>query len=93
MRLSDPDRYLYGKSSIWISANMEAVSRNDECSETLGWKAGVITFLGDSFKCIIAVVLVHLIFGKTHADIIQVLAMYTGMGVVLGSQLSILYEF
>ena len=26
----------------------------------------------------------HLIFGKTHADIIQVLAMYTGMGVVLG---------
>ena len=40
--------------------------------------------MGDSFKCIIAVVLVHLIFGKTHADIIQVLAMYTGMGVVLG---------
>ena len=23
-------------------------------------------------------------FGKTHADIIQVLSMYTGMGVVLG---------
>ena len=48
--------------------------------------------LENSFKCIIAIVLVHLIFGKTHADIIQVLAMYTGMSCT-GSQLSILYEF
>lgn len=72
------------KASIWISANMEAVMRNDECSEDTWLESRVITFLGDSFKCIIAVVLVHLIFGKTHADIIQVLAMYTGMGVVLG---------
>lgn len=51
---------------------------------TLGWKAGAITFLGDCFKCVFAVVLVHLIFGKTHGDILPVLAMYTGMGAVLG---------
>ncbi len=50
----------------------------------MGIKAGVVTFLGDWFKCVFAVVMVYLIFGKTYADILPVLAMYAGMGVVLG---------
>ena len=32
---------------------------------TLGWKAGIITFLGDCLKCVAAVALVRVIF-KDH---------------------------
>ena len=47
-------------------------------------KAGLVTLLGDCFKCVFAVVTVYLIYGKTYADIFPLLAMYAGMGAVLG---------
>lgn len=50
---------------------------------TLGWKAGIITFVGDCFKCVLAVLLVRLIYGQDHAYI-SLLSMYAGAGVVLG---------
>ena len=37
---------------------------------TMGLKAGLLTFAGDCGKCILAVVLVRVVFGKTHADIL-----------------------
>ena len=37
---------------------------------TLGIKAGICTFLGDSFKCIFAVLAVRLIFGGTYEEIL-----------------------
>ncbi len=43
-----------------------------------------MTLLGDCFKCVLAVVVVHLLYGKSHADMMPLLAMYAGMGVVLG---------
>ncbi len=50
---------------------------------TLGWKAGAITFLGDAIKAIIAILLVrYLIFPSE--DYVQLLKLYTGVGVVLG---------
>lgn len=51
---------------------------------TMGLKAGAITFLGDAFKCIFAVLLVKLIFRNTQADILPLLALYAGFGAVLG---------
>ena len=50
----------------------------------MGWKAGAVTLLGDCFKCVAAVVVVHLIYGKTHTDMMPLLSMYAGMGAVLG---------
>ena len=50
---------------------------------TLGWRAGVITFIGDCFKCVLAVLLIRFIFGQDH-ELISLLSMYAGAGVVLG---------
>ena len=58
---------------------------------TLGWKAGVITFFGDCMKCVVAVLVVRLIF-KEHA-LLSLLAMYAGMGVVLGHNYPVYMNF
>lgn len=77
--------YLYGKFyHIDIRKFGSGNAGTTNALRTLGWKAGLITFLGDAFKCIFAVVAVHLLFGKSHGDIMPVLAMYAGMGAVLG---------
>lgn len=77
--------YLYGKTqNIDIRKYGSGNAGTTNALRTLGWKAGLITFLGDAFKCIFAVVTVHLIFGKSHPEMIPVLAMYAGIGAVLG---------
>ena len=42
------------------------------------------SLLGDCFKCVVAVVLVHLIFGKSHPEMIRLLGMYAAAGTILG---------
>ena len=77
--------YIYGKlHHIDIRKQGSGNAGTTNALRTLGWKAGLVTFLGDCFKCVFAVVVVHLIYGRTHGDIIPVLAMYAGMGAVLG---------
>ena len=51
---------------------------------TMGTSAGILTFLGDCLKSILAVVLVRLLFGKSHVDILPLLCIYAGAGVILG---------
>ena len=51
---------------------------------TMGLKAGLLTFAGDCGKCILAVVLVRVVFGKTHADILPLLEFYAAAGTILG---------
>lgn len=51
----------------------------------LGKKAGLITFLGDLFKAILAVVLIRVIFIHTGAAAeVKLLEIYAGFGTVLG---------
>lgn len=50
---------------------------------TLGWKAGVLTFLGDALKAIIPILFVRL-FLYQNDNFDQLLPLYTGLGVVLG---------
>lgn len=77
--------YLYGKlHHIDIRQTGSGNAGTTNALRTLGWKAGLITFLGDAFKCIFAVTTVCLIYGRSHGDIFPVLAMYAGMGAVLG---------
>ena len=77
--------YIYGKMhNIDIRKQGSGNAGTTNALRTMGWKAGLVTFLGDCFKCVFAVVIVHLLYGKTHTDMIPLLAMYAGMGAVLG---------
>ena len=51
---------------------------------TFGRKAGALTLLGDLLKCVIAVLLARLIFGRTESDILPLLSVYAAAGCILG---------
>ena len=77
--------YLYGKKNgVDLRKKGSGNAGTTNALRTLGWKAGGVTLLGDCFKCVVAVVVVHMIYGKTHTDMMPLLSMYAGMGVVLG---------
>lgn len=77
--------YLYGKAHhVDIRKQGSGNAGTTNALRTMGWKAGAVTFLGDCFKCVFAVVAVHLLFAKSHGDILPLLSMYAGMGAVLG---------
>lgn len=77
--------YLYGKANgIDIRDHGSGNAGTTNALRTLGKKAGLITFLGDAFKCVFAVLTVWAIFHNTQADIMPLLKLYTGAGVVLG---------
>ena len=73
--------YLYGKAQgIDIRNYGSGNAGTTNALRTLGAKAGAITLLGDCFKCVIAVVIVHLIFGKSHPEMIRLLGLYAAAG-------------
>ncbi len=77
--------YLYGKMhNIDIRKQGSGNAGTTNALRTMGWKAGVVTLLGDAFKCVFAVLLVRMIYKETHGDMLPLLAMYAGMGAVLG---------
>ena len=77
--------YIYGKiHHVDIRKQGSGNAGTTNALRTLGWKAGVVTLLGDAFKCVFAVVAVHLIYKSSHAQILPLLSMYAGLGAVLG---------
>ena len=77
--------YLYGKvHGIDIRNYGSGNAGTTNALRTLGAKAGAVTLLGDCFKCVVAVVIVHLIFGKSHPEMIRLLGMYAAAGTILG---------
>jgi len=77
--------YLYGKlNHIDIREHGSGNAGTTNALRTLGWKAGVVTFLGDCFKCVCAVIVVYLLFRSSCADKIPLLRMYAGAGAILG---------
>lgn len=77
--------YIYGRThGIDIREQGSGNAGTTNALRTLGVKAGVITFLGDCLKCIVAVVLVKLIFGNLYADCIKLLGLYAAAGTILG---------
>ena len=77
--------YIYGKmNGIDIRDYGSGNAGTTNALRTLGLKAGVITFLGDAFKCIFAVLTAYLIFRNTYPGYMRLLAVYTSAGAVLG---------
>ena len=75
--------YIYGKiNKIDIRKHGSGNAGTTNALRTLGWKAGVITFIGDCLKCVLAVTLVRLLFSQNSH--VELYAMYTGLGAVLG---------
>lgn len=86
--------YIYGKlHHVDIRTMGSGNAGTTNALRTMGFKAGAITFLGDAFKCIFAVLAVKLIFGEAQADILPLLAMYAGMGAVLGHNFPFYLKF
>lgn len=77
--------YIYGKlHHIDIRKMGSGNAGTTNALRTLGWKAGLITFLGDCFKCVAAVVVATLLYRESHTEMLPLLAMYAGAGAVLG---------
>lgn len=77
--------FIMGKAhGIDIREHGSGNSGTTNALRVLGTKAGLIVFAGDCMKCILAVVLVRLLFGTQYHDIIYLLCLYTGAGAILG---------
>ena len=86
--------YIYGKAhGIDIREHGSGNAGTTNALRTLGAKAGALTFLGDCFKCVLAVVIVRLIFGGTHPDTIRLLGLYASAGAILGHNFPFYLKF
>ena len=77
--------YFYGKSKgIDIREHGSGNSGTTNALRVMGTKAGLIVFAGDCIKCILAVTLVRLLFARSYGDTMELLALYTAAGCILG---------
>lgn len=77
--------YLYGKfHHIDIREHGSGNAGTTNAMRILGKKAGIVTFFGDSLKAVLAGILVRLIFGNSYPEMVKMLVIYSGLGVVLG---------
>ncbi len=77
--------YIYGKmKGIDIRQHGSGNAGTTNTLRVLGTKAGLIVFAGDVLKCIVAVVICTLLFGKSHPDMVYLLKMYAAAGAILG---------
>ena len=86
--------YIYGKSKgIDIRNEGSGNAGTTNSLRVLGIKAGLITFLGDLFKAIFAVLLVLLLFRNKYPDAVKILELDAGFGAVLGHNFPFYLKF
>lgn len=86
--------YFYGKShGVDIRTQGSGNAGATNTLRVLGLKAGLVTFLGDLFKAIFAVLAIHLLFRERYPDAVKVLELYAGFGAVLGHNFPFYLKF
>lgn len=86
--------FIYGKiNHIDIRKYGSGNAGTTNALRTLGFKAGLITFLGDVAKALIASVVTRLIYSSSHPDSMTLLVLYTGIGTVLGHNFPFYLKF
>ena len=86
--------YFYGRmNGIDIREHGSGNAGTTNALRVLGKKAGVVVFLGDFFKCFLAVYLVKGIFGGMMPDSIFLIGVYGATGCVLGHNFPIQLNF
>ncbi len=77
--------YIYGKlHHVDIRQYGSGNAGTTNALRVLGKKAGIITYVGDCLKAVLAGAVVRLIFRESHPEMLQLLVIYGGFGVVLG---------
>lgn len=77
--------YIYGKlHGIDIRNYGSGNAGTTNTLRVLGIKAGILVLFGDIAKCILAVVISYLLFGRTHPDMMYLLKIYAAAGAILG---------
>lgn len=86
--------YLYGKlHHIDIRKHGSGNAGATNTLRTLGWKAGLITLLGDAGKTMLAMLLAYLVFHNSYPEEVRLLEMYAGLGTVLGHNFPFYLKF
>ena len=84
--------YIYGMiNHVDIRKHGSGNAGTTNALRTLGWKAGVITFVGDCLKCVLAVVIVRFLFIQDMR--MELYAIYAGLGAVLGHNFPFYLKF
>ena len=77
--------YIYGRmNGIDIREHGSGNAGSTNALRVLGKKAGVIVLLGDVAKTVLAVILIRILFRKTHGDMLPLLGIYAAAGAILG---------
>lgn len=86
--------YFYGKAhGIDVREHGSGNSGTTNTLRTLGWKAGAVTFFGDLFKAIIAVLIFYFIYRNTYPQAVKCIELYAGFGAVLGHNFPFFLNF
>lgn len=86
--------YIYGKRhGVDIRMQGSGNAGTTNTLRVLGWKAGLVTFLGDLFKAIFAVLLVKFLFQNQYPQSVKILELYAGFGAVLGHNFPFYLKF
>ena len=76
--------YIYGKvNHIDLRKHGSGNSGTTNALRVLGWKAGLIVFIGDFLKTVIPCLIVRVAFAGRE-DMLYLLILYTAFGVILG---------
>jgi glycerol-3-phosphate acyltransferase PlsY len=86
--------YIYGRmNGIDIREHGSGSAGTTNALRTLGTKAGLLVMLGDILKCMIAVHLCDYLFGRSNPEMLYLIKIYAGAGVILGHNFPFYLKF